>query len=180
MKPIEEKAANVFLLNHDFVKDQVLRYAPIPDLVDDICQQVFLEFVSKSDRWSYDEDIKPLLVGLVKNFSKRSLQEFKKNQPDSMIKLVESVMARSEILYSGSSEFEWNYEKEKHALKTCLERLPDRHRRIVSLYYFDDHSLRDIGELMLLSVNAVSHALCRIRERLRKCIRRTLLTRGDH
>lgn len=177
MKPKEEKAARLFLLHHDFVKDRVLRFAPLPDLVDDICQQVFLEFVSRADKWTYDEDIRPLLGALAKNFSLRAVQEQKKHQPGSLSKLVGMILQRSESLAEKQNEWESSYEYEKGALKHCIEHLPIRYREIIRMHYYEERPLREIGDLMLLSANAVGHALCRIRERLRKCIRQTLLER---
>lgn len=174
MKPLEEKAANCFLLHHDFVKQQVLRYAPLPGLVDDICQQVFLEFVSKSDRWDLDGDVRPVLVVLIKGFSMRALQEKRKHVPGALPRIVELLVRRNEFLGD-----EGNYEKEKGVLRACIERLNHRNREIVRLYYYNEYALQEIGELMFISPNAVSHVLCRIRNFLRKCIRKSL-GNGEH
>jgi DNA-directed RNA polymerase specialized sigma24 family protein len=51
MNTDETHAAQAFLTHHDFVKGVALKYAPWPGLVEDICQQVFLEFLAKEDRW---------------------------------------------------------------------------------------------------------------------------------
>lgn len=47
MNIAETHAAQVFLAHHDFVKGVALKYAPWPGLMEDITQQVFLEFMAK-------------------------------------------------------------------------------------------------------------------------------------
>lgn len=119
-----------------------------------------------------DKDVRPILVTLVKGFSKRALQEKRKHVPEALSKLVDMIVRRKEL------DEDFSYENEKTALKHCVERLSHRNREIIRLHYFSEFSLREIGEVMFLSPNAVSHALCRIRELLRKCIRKNINHEG--
>lgn len=61
------------------------------------------------------------------------------------------------------------------ALESCLERLDDRERRLITLRYRDEASVREIGDHLALAHSAVTMALHRVRERLRLC-----LERGGH
>lgn len=171
MNPQEDRASQLFLQHHDFVKGRVLRYAPLPDFVEDITHQVFIEFVSKSEQWNLEKDVRPILVTLVKGFVHRAFHENRRNHPGTLMHLAEMIAKRTEA--NGNDEFD--YAKEKTALRKCMGRLKSRNRELVTMYYYEERSLGEIGELMLVSSNAASHALCRIREMLRKCIKRTLL-----
>lgn len=50
---MKKAAAEFFLQYHGFVKAVALRAAPWPDLMDDIVQQVFLEFMRKEAHWDH-------------------------------------------------------------------------------------------------------------------------------
>lgn len=168
MKHFEEKAACLFLANRDFVKKQTLRYAPFPGISEDIFQEVFLEFVTKSDRWDLDGDIRPLLVYLVKQFAHRAIDNKKKNSHEKLGLIIEQIRGAAEN-WEDRDEFA-SYEEQKNSLKTCLDLLPRRSRELIDLYYFKGLSAPKIAEQMLLSTNAVYLAIHRIRQRLKKCI----------
>ena len=54
-----------------------------------------------------------------------------------------------------------------HALvKKLLEKLPENERRVVTLYYLDEMSTKEIGEFMGVSVNTITSRLQRARKRL--------------
>ncbi len=178
MRQNEEKAARVFLTYRDFVKELTLRFAPFPGLSEDIFQEVFIEFVSKSEHWNLDEDVRPLLVMLTKRFASRAIDEKRKNMPSPLGKVVEQLCRMAEdrqsLLNVHQGDDASGNEDKKQALTQCLDLLPRRSRTLIDLYYFDGISAEKIADRMLISLNAVYLAIHRVRERLRKCIRRTL------
>lgn len=175
MKPHEEKAAKIFLTYRDFVKEQTLRYAPIPGSSEDLFQEIFIEFVSKAEQWNLDEDVRPLLVFLAKRFAHRVIDEKKRNSPELMAKVIHQLcLAAEERQKEEKTEEHGSYAEEKKALKACMDLLPKRSRALIDLYYFQGISTENIADRMLLSVNAVYLAMNRIRNRLKKCIRKTI------
>src|SRR5919112_639611 len=71
MDPKEAIAAQAFLAHHGYVKGLALRHAPLPGVADDIVQQVFVEFLSKTASWDLSTDIRPLLATMTRNISLR-------------------------------------------------------------------------------------------------------------
>jgi RNA polymerase sigma-70 factor (ECF subfamily) len=61
------------------------------------------------------------------------------------------------------------------ALHECLERLPEKSRRLLALRYDQALKLGQIAQRVGATVDAVHKALSRIRTRLQKCIERRLL-----
>ncbi len=57
MNPHETQAAQAFLAHHDYVRGVALKHAPWPGLMEDIAQQVFVEFMAKEDRWDLQDPI---------------------------------------------------------------------------------------------------------------------------
>ena len=64
---------------------------------------------------------------------------------------------------------QWETERTKscHALvKKLLEKLPENEREVVTLYYLDEMSTKEIGKFMGVSVNTITSRLHRARKRL--------------
>ena len=66
------------------------------------------------------------------------------------------------------------------ALRACVARLTDRHRRVLQLFYGTGISRRDIAARMRMRETGVKTMLQRLREQLRSCVERRLRSSGDH
>ena len=53
-------------------------------------------------------------------------------------------------------------------LRQCLERLPDKHRQVILLRFFEDASLPDMAAVLGCSVGTVKSRLHHALEKLRK------------
>ena len=152
-----------------FVRALSLRLAPAPGLAEDIAQQVLLEFLAKGAQWDLTSDIKPLLAGMTRNVARRAWRERTREMPDTMCELAEHIRELAE-----AQDVQWFSDEEKSALRRCLERLPDKSRRLIELHYYLDVTSVEIGRQMETNADAVRRALFRLREQLRKCVQRLL------
>ena len=66
------------------------------------------------------------------------------------------------------------FERERKALATCIDGLPERHRAVLAMHYESGLSLADIGATLDRNRNAVAQLLHRIRATLRSCVERRL------
>ena len=66
------------------------------------------------------------------------------------------------------------------ALKRCIRELPERSQDIVELYYFTGLSTRDIGERADMNPDTVCRALSRVRDALRRCLRKARIESTHH
>ena len=74
-----------------------------------------------------------------------------------------------EAAYTHHVSEQWETERTKscHALvKKLLEKLPENERTVVTLYYLDELSTKEIGQFMGVSVNTITSRLHRARKRL--------------
>ena len=155
----ETKVARLVLAHHAFVKALAFKLAPWPGLVDDISQQVFLEFLAKQEKWDLEQDLRPLLATMTRLVAELA---------DYVRQLAEEHEAPS-------------YADEKMAaLRICLQKLPEKGRALLELYYDTGISTVDIAAQMESHPDAVCQALCRLRGKLRECIQRTLSHGGVH
>lgn len=169
MNPNETHAAQVFLTHHDFVKGVALKYAPWPGLVEDVSQQVFLEFMNKESRWDLSKDSRPLLATMTRHVAMRLWRDRTREQPDKVQKLAEHIRQLAE-----ERDRPPRYQEEVSLLKSCLQKLPEKSRELVELYYYNDIGTPEIAEQLEMKADTVCRALSRVRDKLRECIQRGL------
>jgi RNA polymerase sigma-70 factor (ECF subfamily) len=152
-----------------FVRALALRLAPAPGLAEDIAQQVFLEFMTKAAEWDLTRDVQPLLAGMTRNVARRCWRERMRTLPEVQRELADHIRQLAE-----SRDTVWFGEEEKSILRRCLNRLPQKSRRLVELHYYLDVSSVEIARQTALNPDAVRRALFRVREQLRKCVKKFL------
>ncbi len=156
-----------------FVHALAIRYAPAPDVAQDVTQQVFLEFLRKQEQWDLTKDIRPLLSEMTRVVARRSWQESCQQMTSQMRHLAEHIRQLAE-----SSHLEPIEEEETAALKRCLEKLPERSRLLVRARYYLGANSLEIGDRLGMTPTAVRRALFRLRQTLRACVDRQLRKHG--
>jgi RNA polymerase sigma-70 factor (ECF subfamily) len=174
MNTHETRAAQLFLSHHDFVKGVALKYAPWPGLMEDISQQVFLEFIAKEERWDLERDVRPLLATMTRHVAMRLWRDRTRERPEVVQKLADHIRLLAE-----ESDLPPRYEEEIGILRTCLTKLPEKSRELIQLYYYSDVSTPEIAEQLEMKADTVCRALSRVRDKLRECIQREL-HQGGH
>lgn len=174
MNIAETNAAQIFLTHHDFVKGVALKYAPWPGLMDDISQQVFLEFMAKESKWDLSKDARPLLATMTRHIAMRFWRERTRQQPEVVQKLADHIRLLAE-----EREMLPRYEEEIGVLRSCLQKMPEKSRELVELYYYNDIGTPEIAEQINMKADTVCRALSRVREKLRECIEQSM-KQGGH
>ncbi len=175
MSSNEAKVAQLVLSHQGFVRALAFKLAPWPGLVDDISQQVFLEFLAKQEKWDLEEDLRPLLATMTRLVAARHWRERKRTMPEVMRELADYVKELAEDRHASA------YADEKMAaLRVCVQKLPEKGRTLLELYYDTGISTVDIAAQMEMHPDAVCQALCRLRGKLRECINRALSHGGLH
>ncbi|MBB5040370.1 RNA polymerase sigma factor [Prosthecobacter dejongeii] len=173
MNTQETRAAQIFLTHHDFVKGVALKYAPWPGLMEDIAQQVFLEFMAKEQRWDLENDLRPLLATMTRHVAMRLWRDRTRQRPEVVQKLADHIRLLAE-----ESELPPRYEEEVGLLRECLQKLPEKSRDLIQMYYYSDVSTPQIAEQLEMKADTVCRALSRVREKLRECIQRQIQQGG--
>ena len=95
---------------------------------------------------------RPASLAWLPLFERQNLQDRQENLPSSELSPAEA-MAQNET---------------SARLRECLERLPDKHRQIILLRFFEDASLPDMAVVLGCSVGTVKSRLHHALEKLRK------------
>ncbi len=161
-------AADLFLCHLGLVKAVALKTAPWPDLVDDIVQQVFLEFIRKEARWDLDADLRPLLAAMTRKVALRQWRQMTHQQSEMRLRLSEHIRSLADTFMDAEGA-EQRAEKVGQ-LRQCMENLPERSRQMIEAYYFSGHSPEVIGAQNDMKPDTVRRNLSRIRVALRDCL----------
>jgi len=135
---------------------------------EDVFQEVALILWREYDRYDPGRSFGAWARGIA---AKRMMQQWEKSNrvpipfsPDA-IQAVVDAFDRTETIASARAD----------ALERCLEKLPEKSRRLLALRYEQSLKLNEIAERVNASLDAVHKALSRIRARLQQCVERRLL-----
>lgn len=124
---------------------------------EDMVQEVFLRFLKYQPQFQNKEHEKAWIVRTTINLCR----DFQRNKWN-----------RSTVGIDGIPEAERKYMKNPFAQEdeTIWEvlKLPERYRRVLYLFYYEDYSIREIAEALELPENTVKTNLRRGREALKK------------
>jgi RNA polymerase sigma-70 factor (ECF subfamily) len=138
------------------------------DLVDDLAQEVYLEYHRGAARRPAEVEPIRWLKGIAKNLCMNHFRKSKRAaalHQEAVAELLDRIDDDREPPVPG-------------ALNVCLERLPGRSREMVGLRYREGMGSAAIGKAVGLSSSAVRIALLRIRSALRECLDRRLAGEG--
>lgn len=164
-----EKIAELFESRFDLLLATARRFAPMPDLVHDIVQEVFIEFAQSCSRKNRDleTDVTPLLRKMVRDVA---VDFWKREQKHSSAKIIHLAEQLGEAARKTCGHEDDEKETVLPGLRECIEQLPDSSRRIVKSHYFERISLEQIAKENAINPGTLRKSLFRIREKLRRCV----------
>ncbi|QDU96352.1 RNA polymerase sigma factor [Lignipirellula cremea] len=133
--------------------------------VDDVAQDVFLEFYKNLDKTPHDVAPERWLKGIARNLCMNHFRKQKRRsqlQKEALAELLSRVEPPLEQLFEQSGA--------AVALENCFSKLPPKSRDLLSMRYRDDLSSRRIAEALDSTAEAVRVSLHRIRNGLKNCI----------
>lgn len=166
-----EKTATTLLMKyHRFVFRQARRAMPIADLAEDVAQDVLVDFLGKADRWDLERDLRPLLMAMVRRSARSVWRSRAKMLPETLREIAEYIQSE----FENDAEDCQRQDDRLDALRICLQKLPEPARKLITHYYFDGVSTRQLAEQMRQKADTVGKAIFRTREKLRQCIEKAL------
>lgn len=168
MPKTSKELIDIFLAQRPFLKGIAYRYAPEKSYLDDILQQVFLEFLKKTKDWDDSYEVVPLLVVMTKNISLRHWREKTRKKPHVLQKIADALQ-RTSIENQTS-----HYENEIRIMNASILSLPEDQQAMIRKYYFEGVSVQEIAKELKMKPRNVYSILARIREVLKSTITRKL------
>ncbi len=156
-----------FIREHQASLRSFLRVIGVqPDSVDDLAQETFMAAFRELDRFDADKDFGKWLRGIARNLTRNELRKSARRRRILDEDLTEHLLAEADSDHR-EDEFEETY---FHSLRDCLERLPNKSRRLITGRYADEWKAPFLADQFQMTSTAVRLALMRIRRQLRDCI----------
>lgn len=121
---------------------------------DDIVQETFIKFYQAHKTLKDEEHIKNWLIRVTINHSLNVIKHKKKE-----------ILVDNDSLNGVADEN--NETQEKDFIYECVSLLKDKYKTIIILYYYDDYSIKEIGEILNISESNVKIRLSRARDKLK-------------
>lgn len=134
-----------------------------PAAVDDILQDVALTVVRRFDTFEPGTNF----VAWAVTIARHKAMDFHKTRARDRHVLDDAVLDR---LASAAVQIEPEIGPRRRALDVCMDKLPDRQRRMLAMRYEEDATPAQIAEAEGMKPGSVSVALHRVRLALRDCI----------
>ena len=119
---------------------------------EDIAQEVFIKYLTKTPHLTGEEHLKAWLIRVTINSSKNFLRSswFRKNVP----------LSEQEGF---TIEDSTNYD-----IHNAIMALPKKYRAVIILYYFEDYTVREIAKILSRTETAIQTQLQRARGKLKE------------
>lgn len=119
---------------------------------EDICQEAFIKLLDYNGEFAAPENCKAWLIRVTVNLSKN----YFKSSRFKCAELTDDVRERVSDDYT--------------ELYDAVTALPIKYRSIVHLYYYEGYSVKEIADILKISVTAATTRLSRARERLKETL----------
>ena len=156
--------AYTFLVNKykDMVFTLAIRMLRNKEEAEEVAQDAFVKAYTKLDKFKGDAKFSTWLYKVVYN---TSLDRIKKLKKDALVVPIENVTERS--LQTIDNALEQMQDKERTAaIQECIALLPADESALLTLFYFDELSLKEIAKVTATSVNNLKVKLFRSRKKL--------------
>lgn len=150
------------------------KYAPSPEDVDDITQQVYLDFLrgALDGKWKLDQDVGPLLYEMAKRRAHNLRREEKRKSSD----FIRMIAERLDVDGEGyEDEAPGTLEHDMMMLRVldeCVQTLSPKSRAVLERHYYEGVSMKEIAGELKKRESAVYQFFFRLRAKLRECAER--------
>lgn len=120
---------------------------------DDIFQNVFLKYMTKSPDFQDDEHEKAWIIRVTINSCKDSFKSFFKKNTAALDSVKEQAAEEKEDL---------SY------IREAVKKLPDNYKNVILLFYYEQYSAVEISKLLHKNVNTVYTWLSRAKDMLKE------------
>lgn len=171
----------MFLARNEMMCSIAKRYVPAPDLVQDVLQQVFIDFLHAVDKndWTESTDLNPILNRMTRN---RAVELWRKRRKEFSVDfqdIADTLLDAYVEPFGENDSGESNMSKRLNVLRNCVRSLPIKSRELLEEHYGKGVSIKQVAEKRNAKPNSVRQIFSRLRVKLKQCIRKNLSDFSD-
>lgn len=161
-----------FQAQHGLIVRVAFRYAPCSDLVYDIVQQVFIDFIHFANvrNWDSSEDSTGILYRLTRDRALMVWRNYQKHSTKGVLKIADHLIAASRTDQTETPDQLEEMNNEFQALHGCIEQLPTQSRSLLERHYYHKVPIKTLAEELSARPGTIRQIFTRIRRKLRLCI----------
>lgn len=152
----EQAMAEIITIHKVLISTIIYRMVNDPELSKDLTQETFIRFFLKIDKVKYPEKTRAWLCRIARNIV---YDHFRKENRQKTVSLDE--------VQEVSSDSNINKRYKQMIIQDALQRLKERDRMILTLFYYEGFSMAEIADIMNFSINNAKVRLHRARLKLR-------------
>lgn len=133
-------------------------------VAEDLFQETVLEILKSESRFDPTKNFTPWACGIARNVVRQYWRRQKKEPAGEQADIIAELAMMST---EGEDEL-WRHER--IALRRCLQKLPERMRKLVWLRYGNNYKGQELAERASVRKGSIRTTLARIRTKLRNCI----------
>jgi RNA polymerase sigma factor (sigma-70 family) len=165
---------NSFAVLVDRYKDMIftlgLKMVKNREEAEEVAQDTFIKVYNSLGKFKGDSKFSTWIYKIAYN---TCLDRLKKNKKDDLnISIDESSAHLIKTMDTALNALEDN--ERKQTIQNCLNLLPSEENFLLTLFYFEDQSLEEIGKIMNINTNNVKVKLFRSRQKLAVILRQQL------
>lgn len=165
---------NSFAVLVDRYKDMIftlaLKMVKNREEAEEVAQDTFIKIYSSLNRFKGDSKFSTWIYKIAYN---TCLDRLKKNKKEDLIISIDEFSAH--LIKTMDNALSALEEKErKQTIQNCLNLLPGDENFLLTLFYFEDQSLEEIGKIMNINANNVKVKLFRSRQKLAVILKKQL------
>ena len=160
-----------FLANRQQLMSFIYGLVRNPQIAEDIFQETWLKLLNSIQQGTVIERPAPWCRKVAKNL----VLEHWRQQANSKVVVDSSLLEFLDYVELAFDENPADKTSERqHALNSCVEALPEKSKRLLTLKYDECYSLEKIAQTVEQSTDAVIKALLRLRQALAECVQKKL------
>jgi len=160
----EPEFMRLFVVHEPVLRAYARAMLPTWEAVDDVLQESSVVMWKKLDQIEHESGFLPWAKVIVRFEALRARRRVARDRlvlsEEAIAKLADQELEVSQDLLAG----------ERAALKRCLAKLSDEHRRLVMMPYLEVGGLTQLATRTRRSANSLYKLLGRLREKLRMCV----------
>lgn len=140
----------------------VLRVVKVREEAEEVAQDTFLKAFESLDSYRGESKFSSWLYSIA---YRKALDRVRKNNRMKPVELVEDITEKNVEDIDNALHFLEQKER-NDTIRKCIEQLPEQEGAIITFYYFDDLSVREISKITNLTEDNVKVKLHRSRKKL--------------
>ncbi len=154
-----------------FVFTIVIRMVKVREEAEEVAQDTFIKAYQSLDKFRGDSKFSSWLYSIA---YRKAVDVLRKNKKNSNLELIEDITEGDCSVIENALSF-LESEERKEAIQNCIMSLPEQEAAIITLFYFEEQSIKEIAIITALTEENIKVKLYRSRKKMFTLLKQNIL-----